>query len=659
MNMRQNTAKYRFKPGPGFFLQSLFLGLLLASQIPAQAAEKPFEVENSQPVQVHVFGPPRDRHSDMEPWRKSPAAADKAKAKESAIEDLGAASPLQLPLRRGVNNSDPVIFTISAFVDHNNDGPDQLTDWDCGDRTYDTESGNHRGTDFQGTQFPWLTMANDGLVAIAAADGVLVGKHDGEPDQRCSFDENADPNYVVLRHADGSEIIYAHFKSGSVTHKKVGDSIEQGDYLGVVGSSGISTGPHLHLEVVDSNNRLNDPYAGTCNLLNDESWWENQESYYEKRVVSVRTHSASPEFPPCPQQEMPHFKDVFAPTDSIFLSVTVRDFEDVDSIDVQLLAPNGQVAWEQTYTQNEFEFAPNVSIAWGLQFSSAIPEGQYTWRATYAGRSLSHVFHVGSEPSDPAAVAANNAYTGLWYDTELDGEGFNVVTANAGTIFYFYGNDDRGNRLWLISDVVPGPIQAGGTITVRVYESTGGIFASPIQSSRGLAAWGVLTIRFDTCEGGQATLSGTDGDKVSQIVKLVGISGAGCTDGAAFADAAWSGLWYDPAKDGEGYNLLVTPVGRILYFYGFKGNGLRLWLISDVMTDSLAVGTTVETTVYEATQGFFPAPVPSGQSLVVWGTAKITLVDCNKITIMLTGSDGSKTSQTVRLAGIIGLSCSS
>jgi len=193
---------------------------------------------------------------------------------------------------------------------------------------------------------------------------------------------------------------------------------------------------------------------------------------------------------------------------------------------------------------------------------------------------------------------------------------------------------------------------------VRVYESTGGIFGSPIQSSRGLAAWGVLTIRFNTCEGGEATLSGTDGDKVSRIVKLVGISGAGCTDGAAFADAGWSGLWYDPGKDGEGYNLLVTPVGRILYFYGFKANGLRLWLISDVISESLAVGTTVETTVYEATQGVFPSPVPSGESLVVWGTAKITLIDCNAITIVLTGSDGSKTSQAVRLAGIIGLSCS-
>ncbi len=104
--------------------------------------------------------------------------------------------------------------------------------------------------------------------------------------------------------------------------------------------------------------------------------------------------------------------------------------------------------------------------------------------------------------------------------------------------------------------------------------------------------------------------------------------------------------------------MLVTPVGRLLYYYGFKGSGLRLWLVSDLITEELEVGKDVVVDLFEATQGVFSMPVTSSEALVIWGTATITLVDCSHITIVITGSDGSKTSNTVRLAGIIGLICS-
>jgi hypothetical protein len=299
-----------------------------------------------------------------------------------------------------------------------------------------------------------------------------------------------------------------------------------------------------------------------------------------------------------------------------------------------------------------------IGLTLGPLFGAPAAEGKYSWKATFGGQTREHDFYVGSGPDPaPEAKAGNNAFTGLWYDPGLDGEGFNIVTADGGTIVYFYGSDNRGNRLWLISDLIPGEIEAGKPIEVLVFESTGGVFPSPVQSSRGLAAWGTLTLLFSECMNGQSTLNGMDGVKVSQITKLAGVGGASCVGGDEPVDSGWAGLWYDPAKDGEGYNLIVAPVGRILYFYGFKTNGLRLWLISDLITETLDVGKTVEITMFEATQGTFSTPVPSGQALIVWGTAEITVVDCDTVTIVIEGIDGSKTSATVRLAGIIGLSC--
>ena len=61
-------------------------------------------------------------------------------------------------------------------------------------------------------------------------------------------------NYVVIEDQDGYEIRYAHLSSRSVS---TGQQIEKGEEIGKVGSTGNSTGPHLHLELLHNGERLN------------------------------------------------------------------------------------------------------------------------------------------------------------------------------------------------------------------------------------------------------------------------------------------------------------------------------------------------------------------------------------------------------------------
>ncbi len=94
--------------------------------------------------------------------------------------------------------------------------------------------------------------------------GVDIAAREGTPvvAARAGTVERAGPagtygNLIVLRHADGSETRYAHLSAIAV---RPGDTVAAGAPIGAVGSTGRSTGPHLHFEV-RRNGRPMDPWA--------------------------------------------------------------------------------------------------------------------------------------------------------------------------------------------------------------------------------------------------------------------------------------------------------------------------------------------------------------------------------------------------------------
>jgi flagellar protein FlgJ len=70
---------------------------------------------------------------------------------------------------------------------------------------------------------------------------------------------------VVVRHPNGFESRYAHLSSLAV---REGDTVGQGQQVGRVGSTGRSTGPHLHFEVTQAGRRV-DPERFVRNLTSD------------------------------------------------------------------------------------------------------------------------------------------------------------------------------------------------------------------------------------------------------------------------------------------------------------------------------------------------------------------------------------------------------
>ena len=88
-------------------------------------------------------------------------------------------------------------------------------------------SADHTGLDFAAPEGTAIRAIGDGVVTEVAYDGAYGNK-------------------TVIRLEDGTELWFCHQSSQNVT---VGDHVTAGDVIGAVGSTGNTTGPHLHLEV--------------------------------------------------------------------------------------------------------------------------------------------------------------------------------------------------------------------------------------------------------------------------------------------------------------------------------------------------------------------------------------------------------------------------
>ena len=136
----------------------------------------------------------------------------------------------------------PVSTTISSYFGNRKD-------------PFTGVASNHSGTDI---------AANDGSVGtiniIAAKEGTVIYPAAGDVTS-CPSNSNLDicgggyGNYVMIEHGDGTITLYGHMAANSIT-VTAGNPVMQGQVIGKMGSSGRSTGSHLHFEVRVNGSRV-------------------------------------------------------------------------------------------------------------------------------------------------------------------------------------------------------------------------------------------------------------------------------------------------------------------------------------------------------------------------------------------------------------------
>ncbi len=98
-------------------------------------------------------------------------------------------------------------------------------------------STNHKGIDIGGVYY-------DSSVYASKAGTVIISTYN-----------NVRGNYIVISHGSGNTTTYQHLSKRLVS---VGAVVRQGDKIGITGSSGVGSGPHLHFEITE-NGQLVDP----------------------------------------------------------------------------------------------------------------------------------------------------------------------------------------------------------------------------------------------------------------------------------------------------------------------------------------------------------------------------------------------------------------
>lgn len=347
-----------------------------------------------------------------------------------AISTPATDADLSWPLQPATGFAPFGYYGTGYFVDHDPRFPNLIQDYTCGERTYDLDSGyNHAGTDYYLWPYPWLMMDDELIHIVAAAPGVIAEKIDGNFDRDCAIAGNGGFNAVFVQQDDGFTAWYLHMKNGSTTTKSVGERVDAGEYLGLVGSSGPSNLPHLHFELHDGGGNIVDPLHGECNSAPDR--WIVPQPYESPRIDTLSTHSAEPTFVTCgvdngqPVHEDPHFDDSFAAGETLWAFASYSDQRNGEVTHFSVIEPNGDIltSWDFDLASQGLPrpFYSGTGFDWSVTLPADASAGTWILQAEFSDHVYQHAFQVEGNsahatpshsrherPSPPGSVACDS-----------------------------------------------------------------------------------------------------------------------------------------------------------------------------------------------------------------------------------------------------------
>ncbi|MEL6926424.1 MAG: peptidoglycan DD-metalloendopeptidase family protein, partial [Bacteroidota bacterium] len=247
----------------------------------------------------------------------------------------------------------------------------------------------------------WELMENDAVAVVAAERGTIIEKEDGHFDKNCSLNSSGNWNAIYIQHADGSSAWYGHLKANSLTGKGIGSTVERGEYLGIVGSSGASTAPHLHLELYNAQGEVIDPFAGACNGTVENSWWVKQRDYHDSAINQLEVSRFLPESDNCEEPNISNENNSFCANDEVHFIAWLRDLQYSQILQHSILRPDQSTFeyWENSLPGSQGDYLPASMVSQSFVLPRDPQPGVWKYTVRYEGRNYTQEFDVCDESS--------------------------------------------------------------------------------------------------------------------------------------------------------------------------------------------------------------------------------------------------------------------
>jgi len=262
------------------------------------------------------------------------------------------------------------------------DPSEKAADYNCGQSTYD----GHKGTDIAVVD---AAVMRQGIEVYASAGGTVLGVRNDMQDIDFNLGGGPDSvktkecgNGVLLQHADGWSTQYCHMQKGSIRVAK-GDIVKTGDMLGLIGMSGLTEFPHIHIQV-KHNGEVVDPFIGLerrreCGIGKAPLWTTGAllAMLYQPTAVYNAGFSSTTPNPRIAREGLYVDEVLMEQSPVIALWADIFWVKPGDKLKFLISGPNGETMMSHTTTLKKMH-ARRFAFAGIRRKDAAWPRGPYT-----------------------------------------------------------------------------------------------------------------------------------------------------------------------------------------------------------------------------------------------------------------------------------------